>query len=99
MSVREMSLRVQVEKWLGLASARSARVTRSSYARQKQWRYVCVETNRPCGTYSIIFFRHDDGSWCVFPPDRKQPALSVARHLAPSAAFGTTMGTILAAAA
>ena len=76
---RETSLRCLVEKWLGRDSATRARVTRFSRSRTNRWRYVCVEAMRPAGGLSIIFFRHEDGSWCVFPPEIKRPAMNVAR--------------------
>lgn len=63
------SLRSLVEKWLGAESAACPRVTRFSHAPRKRWRYVCVEATRPSGTFSFVFFRHDDGSWSVFPPN------------------------------
>ncbi|MFM0326896.1 hypothetical protein [Caballeronia glebae] len=78
MNSRERSLRVLVEKWLGGEGAKSARVTRFSRSARKQWRYVCVETERPSGTFAVVFFRHDDGSWCVFPPQKPRPAMAFA---------------------
>ncbi|WP_235205654.1 hypothetical protein [Cupriavidus sp. SK-4] len=30
--------------------------------------YVQVEVERPSGALCLMFFRHADGSWCVFPP-------------------------------
>ena len=75
MRIREGSLRVLVEKWIGQDLIRSARFTRFRRSRQKPWRHVCVETTRPAGAIAIVFFRHDDGSWYVFPPDAKRPAI------------------------
>jgi hypothetical protein len=77
MNCRERSLRVLVEKWLGREDAKSARVTRFSHGTRRRWRYVCVETRRQAGAFSIVFFRHDDGSWCVFPPSNPRPALAM----------------------
>ncbi|MGF6780739.1 hypothetical protein [Paraburkholderia sp. GAS334] len=82
MSTRERSLRVLVERWLGRGAATHARVTRFSHSRRKLWRYVCVEAERPSGRLAIVFFRHDDGSWCVFPPEYKRPALNLMRAVA-----------------
>ena len=79
MNRRERSLRVLVEKWLGTEGAKCARVTRFNHSAQKKWRYVCVETQRPSGTFAIVFFRHDDGSWCVFPPSIRHPVMAIAR--------------------
>jgi hypothetical protein len=78
MSGRERSLRVLAEKWLGEKDAKSMRVTRFSHSARRRWRYVCVEANRPGGAFSIVFFRHDDGSWCVFPPSIPRPAMGTA---------------------
>ncbi|SOE53967.1 hypothetical protein SAMN05446927_0742 [Caballeronia arationis] len=84
MSIRERSLSVVVGKWLGQDLMGSARVTRFSQSRQKPWRSVCVETTPPAGAIAIIFFRHDDGSWCVFPPDSKRPTMSVLPNRSPA---------------
>jgi hypothetical protein len=35
-----------------------------------------VEALRPGGLLSIFFFRHDDGSWNVFPPQAERPAMN-----------------------
>jgi hypothetical protein len=67
-NVNEQSLRFQVEKWLALAPAISVRVTEFSRTRLGGRRYVCVETSSPEGARALYFFRHDDGSWYVFPP-------------------------------
>ncbi|QIE27158.1 hypothetical protein SBC1_54100 (plasmid) [Caballeronia sp. SBC1] len=85
MSTRERSLSVLVEKWLGQDLMGSARVTRFSQSRQRPWRSVCVEITQPAGPIAIVFFRHDDGSWCVFPPDAKRSTMSVVRNPVPAA--------------
>jgi hypothetical protein len=77
MSIRQGSLRSLVQKWLGTDPTHRTRVTRFSHTRAKRWRYVCVESARPSGAFSIVFFRHEDGSWCVFPPAIKRPAMNV----------------------
>ncbi|WP_180720002.1 hypothetical protein [Paraburkholderia largidicola] len=88
MSYRDSSLRSLVEKWLGADSAIYARVTHFSHTRSKPWRYVCVQTIRPSGTFAFVFFRHDDGSWCVFPPDTRRPAMNL-HKVEPSSAEST----------
>ncbi|TKC81635.1 hypothetical protein FAZ69_27095 [Trinickia terrae] len=70
-SLDKPTLRRLVDKWLAPTPATPARVIRFSRRR----RYVCIETTHPTGTLSIFFFRHDDGSWCVFPPAAKRPAM------------------------
>jgi hypothetical protein len=42
-------------------------------------RYVCIEAEHPGGPLAIIFFRHDDGTWNVFPPQAKRPSMSAQR--------------------
>ena len=79
MSTHERSLRVQVEKWLGADPAGRTRVTRFCRSRLNPWRYVRVEIARDSGALSIIFFRHEDGSWCVFPPAGRRPAMNAHR--------------------
>ena len=78
MVARERSLRRVVESWLGTQQARHIRVTRFSHTRRKPWRYVFVEAARERGKLAIVFFRHDDGSWCVFPPAPRSPVMGAA---------------------
>jgi len=73
----QMSLRMLVEKWLAPTPAMPAHVARFSRTSTNQKRYVCVEALHPTGLLSIFFFRHDDGSWCVFPPDTERPTMRV----------------------
>nr|WP_234480921.1 MULTISPECIES: hypothetical protein [Paraburkholderia] len=68
MNIAEKSLRFLVEKWLAPTSATPARITRFSRTGSAQSRYVCVEARRPKGPIALFFFRHDDGTWHVFPP-------------------------------
>jgi hypothetical protein len=73
-------LRALVEKWLGPDSERKARIRRFGHPRK--WRYVQVETPHRSGALEIVFFRHQDGSWCVFPPDIKRPTMSAGQPMA-----------------
>lgn len=79
MNTPETSLRCLVEKWFGSDSEMRARVTHFSHSRASRWRYVCVASRRATGELSIFFFRHDDGSWSVFPPQTIRPSMNVAR--------------------
>lgn len=63
-----MSLRLLVDKWLAPTAATPVRITHFSRTGSNGTRYVRVEALRPTGLLAILFFRHDDGSWCVFPP-------------------------------
>jgi hypothetical protein len=68
------SLRYQVEKWLAPASTSLVQVTEIGRTRGGRIRYVCVETSSSAGLRMLFFFRHDDGTWHVFPPavDRRK---------------------------
>ena len=63
----------------GAGSDAHARVRRSKYIRCNQWRCVRVEATRSADTLEPIFFRHDDGSWCVFPPDTRRLSMDVSK--------------------
>ncbi|AQV99202.1 hypothetical protein BJN34_35590 (plasmid) [Cupriavidus necator] len=67
MGMGGMSLRGLMEKWFGPEAPTIARITRmrdDAYQRG----YVQVEVEQASGALSLLFFRHADGSWCVFPP-------------------------------
>ncbi|SDJ15735.1 hypothetical protein SAMN04487926_13557 [Paraburkholderia steynii] len=65
----ETSLRLLVEKWLPQTLSTPMRVTRFSRTHPNRRRYVRVEALRPEGSVALFFFRHDDGTWQVFPPE------------------------------
>jgi len=68
-----------VDKWLGPTEAAPARVVRLSRKGVNVTRCVRVEVRRPSGLLSVLFFRHGDGSWWVFPPAQNRPSMSVGR--------------------
>jgi hypothetical protein len=78
-STSEQSLRYQVEKWLAPGSTAPVHVMEFSRTRVGHRRYVRVETSQPTGTRSLFFFRHDDGYWCVVPPDSDRAKMHVER--------------------
>ncbi|WP_240975807.1 hypothetical protein [Paraburkholderia aromaticivorans] len=82
-STSEQSLRGQVEKWLAPAPATPVRVTAFSRTPLGGRRYVCVETSSPSGARALFFFKHDDGSWCVFPQTANRRKLAAARPVMP----------------
>ncbi|PMS21526.1 hypothetical protein C0Z16_33710 [Paraburkholderia rhynchosiae] len=75
MSLSGSSLRAVIEKWIGRTD--SVRVTQFSHGRDEQHRFVRVEGASGAALVALIFFRHNDGSWCVFPPERKRPAMNL----------------------
>jgi hypothetical protein len=74
MNACEGSLRWLVHKWIGSASADTYRLTRSRQAQGCSKRCVCLEAPGQDSALKIFFFRHDDGSWSVLPPEPKRPA-------------------------
>jgi hypothetical protein len=76
MNTTEKTLRWAVDKWLAPTAAAPARVMRCSRRSGSSRRCVRVEAVRPDGPLSFFFFRHDDGSWNVFPPATVRPAIN-----------------------
>ena len=70
-AARGQSLRSLVDKWL--APILPVRVTEFSRTRADGTRYVRVEAHSASGLHALFFFRHDDGCWCVFPPNSDWP--------------------------
>lgn len=75
MNASEKSLRFVVEKWFAPSPAMPVRVTEFRRITSNQRRYVRIEAIRPAGPLVIFFFRHDDGSWNVFPQIAEMPAM------------------------
>ncbi|RQS57033.1 hypothetical protein DID96_36835 [Burkholderia sp. Bp8963] len=78
MSSTEKTLHWAVDKWLAPTPAMPARVVRLRRT-QMHRRCVCVQAMGPGGLLLIFFFRHDDGSWNVYPPAQARPAMSAWR--------------------
>jgi hypothetical protein len=69
MNTQRDSLRRIVDKWLAPTPAAPVRDIRLCRMQANHVRYVRVEALRPTGVLALFFFRHDDGSWQVFPPE------------------------------
>ncbi|RQR44351.1 hypothetical protein DIE21_33825 [Burkholderia sp. Bp9140] len=65
------SLRTMVRDWL--APAVESGVSVSHVGRSVFGRYVCVVADNGAGPKEMLFFRHRDGKWYVFPPDPERP--------------------------
>ena len=74
MSGQRTSLRALVNDWFG--NGENLSVTRPGRSTKMPWRAVQVEVARSSGTLAIVFFRHHDGSWCVYPPPIVRPAVN-----------------------
>ncbi|QCP49089.1 hypothetical protein FAZ95_07790 [Trinickia violacea] len=70
------SLRTMVEDWMAPDTAKGVKVRK--FGRSKNGRYVCIEAVNAAGPIAIFFFRHRDGTWCIFPPSAERPAMRVA---------------------
>jgi hypothetical protein len=75
----EKSLHLLVEKWLMPISNALVRVTRFSRSRLNGTRFVCVEVQRPDDSIALFFFRHNDGTWRVYPPEPQRLTISLTR--------------------
>ncbi|MGF6539269.1 hypothetical protein [Paraburkholderia youngii] len=76
MHAPEKSLSGQVDKWLAPTNGMRMRVIQFSRLSLHRRRYVCVEASGPMGTLALFFFRHDDRSWRVYPPETQRPAMA-----------------------
>jgi hypothetical protein len=72
MKSAEICLRSVVEKWFATAPVR---VTRFKWSGMGDSRSVRVEARSSSKAFSIVFFKHEDGAWRVFPPDGRRPAM------------------------
>jgi hypothetical protein len=73
----EKSLRLMIEHWLGPEHGDQVRVTRFRNRRSIRECYVRVETFNAAGPVAMFFFRHQDGTWRIFPPSQERPAMRV----------------------
>lgn len=75
MSGNEVSLRSLIDKWLAPTAASPIHLTRMSRVKTRSQRCVHVECLGASGSLAFFFFRHVDGSWCVFPPTPERPMM------------------------
>ncbi|MGF6546083.1 hypothetical protein QFZ96_001153 [Paraburkholderia youngii] len=73
------SLRSEVEKLVGPTRGRGACVRLLDRCRSGGTCRVCIQIDRPSGTFSLFFFRHADGTWHVFPPGLRRPEMGIGR--------------------
>jgi hypothetical protein len=75
----ENSLHWAVDKWLAPSPAHPARVVQLCRSHLTGMRFVRIEAWHAGGSIAIIFFRHEDGTWNVFPPQVRRLSMSPAR--------------------
>jgi hypothetical protein len=78
MTEGRMSLRAVIDKWVGRTATNPIRVIRHGDARSR--RYVHVLLSGSQTAHMIFFFRHDNGSWNVFPPETQRPAMTHSQY-------------------
>jgi len=71
------TLRSLVHKWLGPTSGTPVKVTRFNRGQSIQGTCVHIELLLQSGPVGLFFFRHGDGSWCVFPPESERPVMRI----------------------
>ena len=87
MSKVERSLRAVIEKWLGTEQESEIGTVRSGHLANSRTRYVSIVANRHSGKLTLFFFRHDDGSWNVFPPSAPHAAMGIRWLASPAPAL------------
>lgn len=75
MNVEERTLRWLIDKWLAPTPANPVRLIRCSRTNSSRTRCVLAQSSTPEKSLAIFFFRHDDGSWRVFPPAPRRPVM------------------------
>ncbi|CAB3804718.1 hypothetical protein LMG28688_06056 [Paraburkholderia caffeinitolerans] len=75
MGTAAYSLRSLVDKWLAPTQRKPAHLVQIGRTQVSRSRFVRFAGQTSVGFVTIVFFRHDDGSWCVFPPRGKVPAM------------------------
>jgi hypothetical protein len=78
MKFGEGSLHSLVDKWLHPTDASPARVIGSGRTALARVRFVCLEIERNDRPIALLFFRHVDGTWHIFPQERGRPTMRVA---------------------
>ena len=74
---KPVSLRAMAEKWLALQPQTQLRITRHAHGPRRRRSCVYVSTVCAMGEVGMFFFRHDDGSWYIFPPREARTSMGV----------------------
>lgn len=69
------SLRSMVEYWLAPDPSQPLRVTRLRSKRLIQECCVYIEAISAGGQVAMYLFRHQDGTWRIYPPTRERPSM------------------------
>lgn len=76
MGAGRTSLRMQIDKWFGPALREALHIQRIDLANGDGVRCVIVVAPHAQAPLAIVFFRHGDRSWRVYPPEVERPAMS-----------------------
>jgi hypothetical protein len=80
MRTERQSLRWAIEKWVNPKLHSAVRAQRLQQDIGRRCPCVRVDLDSSAGPLSIIFFRHGDGAWHVYPPAHRRLSLSVPEH-------------------
>ncbi|EEF26011.1 conserved hypothetical protein [Ricinus communis] len=75
MNLEVGSLRWLIDKWVAPTPATPVRLIRYGGANSNRRRCVIAQSSEATRSLAIVFFRHDDGTWCVFPPVPRRPMM------------------------
>ncbi|SOE98808.1 hypothetical protein SAMN05446635_6789 [Burkholderia sp. OK233] len=70
-------LRSIIEKWLPPTIDVKFRVSLTGRTHSERARIVCVEMTGNDRNVSLLFFRHRDGQWYVFPPGQARASMGI----------------------
>ncbi|WP_155640726.1 hypothetical protein [Burkholderia pseudomultivorans] len=71
------SLRRAVEKWIDPERLTRVQIVRPGCSKYGRAGLIRVEGESGSRPFAIFFFRHEDGSWQVFPPSMHRPVIGL----------------------
>lgn len=74
--MKSCSLQQSVDKWFSPSQRHHIRVTRFRQNRSDGQRGVIVRLLGVTDTIELLFFRHGDGTWRLFPADVTRPTIN-----------------------
>lgn len=80
--MKNCSLRQNVDKWFSPSQRDQLRVTRFRRSASGGQSGVIVRLLGATETIELLFFRHENGTWQLFPADAKRPTANVSAWLA-----------------
>jgi hypothetical protein len=79
--MKSCSLHQSVDKWFSPSQRDQIRVTRFRQNASGGQRGVIVRLLGATERIELLFFRHGDGTWCLFPADATRPTMNASAWL------------------